>query len=61
MSSTGIWMNQRGSIMALREEPFGQIPGKYRVEWGRVPRKLRMASNSSGTPQRSTPKPCARA
>jgi avidin family protein len=35
VSVTGVWINQRGSIVALREEPSGQIMGKYRSVVGR--------------------------
>lgn len=35
MSVTGVWINQRGSIVTLREEPSGHIIGKYRSVVGR--------------------------
>lgn len=47
MSVTGVWMNQRGSIVALREELSGRISGKYRSSVGRDPQVRELAGRVS--------------
>ena len=35
MSVTGVWVNKRASVMVLREDPSGNVTGKYRSAAGR--------------------------